>query len=126
MPSGQASKKQKVETSADVTGKANTKSPNANISTQSLQADMVADKMLTSDNFTSQISRTISAAELPDSPKLKQTVRSLATSATSFSANRYKLDNRPTMFRISAPLPFDLANVSITSSTPSNEENLYL
>lgn len=108
---GQAAKEQAVETSTDVAKAANTKAADANASGPLLQAEVLADKMINVEKNASQRSRTNLAGALQGSPNLKQTVRPLATSSIPFPMNKYKLDNRPTTFRINAPLPFGLANV---------------
>ncbi|XP_021736745.1 zinc finger CCCH domain-containing protein 41-like [Chenopodium quinoa] len=107
---GQASKEQTVETATDLVKTANAKSANANVSGPLLKDEVLADKTVNIENIASQRSITNSAGAL-DPSTLKQAVRPMATSAIPFSLNRYKLDNRPTTFRINAPLPFGLANV---------------
>lgn len=49
---------------------------------------------------------------------LKHSIRPLAPVGAPFILNRYKLDNRPTAFKILPPLPSGLANV--ISLTPEN------
>lgn len=110
--SGHPATKQKVGTSADWPKNANPKSVDSDVSGQSLQVGLAADKMVTVENLTSLRFRTNSAGAQLVSPKLKHAVRPIAISATSFAKNKYKLDNRPTTFIICAPLPFSLANVS--------------
>lgn len=115
---GQAVKKPKVEISTDVAKAVSTESADANATGPILQAEVSTDKIVNMENLVSQKSISSSAEALQDLPNLKQTVRPMATSATPFPMNRYKLDNRPTAFRINAPLPIALANVSTASSTP--------
>lgn len=49
---------------------------------------------------------------VPVQEPLKASLRPLAPVGAPFVANRFKLDNRPTAFRIVSPLPSGLANVS--------------
>ncbi|CAI9111483.1 OLC1v1011711C1 [Oldenlandia corymbosa var. corymbosa] len=48
----------------------------------------------------------------PDASTLRPLIRPLAPVGAPFVINRFKLDNRPTAFRILPPLPSGLANVS--------------
>ncbi|KAK4392962.1 Zinc finger CCCH domain-containing protein 41 [Sesamum angolense] len=53
-----------------------------------------------------------SNASVPVREPLKPSLRPLAAAGPPFTVNRFKLDNRPTAFRILSPLPTGLANVA--------------
>lgn len=108
----QAVKKHKVEISTDVAKAVSTESAGAKSSEPVLQAELSTDKIVNMENLASQKSISSSAEAMQDPPTLKQIVRPTATSATPFPMNRYKLDNRPTTFRVNAPLPIALANIA--------------
>lgn len=55
-----------------------------------------------------------STSAMPIHEPLKPSFRLQAPIGTPFAANRFKLDNRPTVFKVVPPLPSDLANVSYT------------
>lgn len=63
-------------------------------------------------------SKSSSIVAAQEASNLKQSIRPLAPVGAPFISNRYKLDNRPTAFKILPPLPSGLANV--ISLTPEN------
>ncbi|XP_010248594.1 PREDICTED: zinc finger CCCH domain-containing protein 27 [Nelumbo nucifera] len=65
------------------------------------------------DIIASPNSKTGSSVVLQSPRSLKQPSRSLAPVGPPFFVNRFKLDNRPTTFRILPPLPADFANVAV-------------
>ncbi|KAF3629302.1 putative trithorax group protein osa-like [Capsicum annuum] len=58
-------------------------------------------------------SKSSSIVAAQEASNLKQSIRPLAPVGAPFILNRYKLDNRPTAFKILPPLPSGLANVDI-------------
>lgn len=108
----QAAKRPKVEIVADVAKPATPRSSSDPGSVASAYAEMVGDKNKSVDNVLSHSPKTSSTAVLQESMSLKEPIRQLAPGGAPFPMNRYKLDNRPTAFRIIPPLPPGLASVS--------------
>ncbi|KAK9700275.1 hypothetical protein RND81_08G228900 [Saponaria officinalis] len=105
VPAAPAEKREISETPIDAPKGGNTQPSDIGISMPSSEV-VSADEMVTK-NLESQRDGVKSAAALQDPPILKQPILSMATS------RRYKLDNRPTTFRINAPLPGRLINIAV-------------
>lgn len=102
----QASKRPKMGTAADVAKLASSQLSEFSIGMASLHAETVADKINPLGNHASQSPKASAIISHQESTALKQPIRPFAP------VNRYKLDNRPTAFKITPPLPAGLANVS--------------
>lgn len=107
----QAVKRLKVGIINDLTKAATPRASDPGTSVASPRAEMIADKKSV-ENVVSQNSNTISAVLLLEPTSLKQPIRPVAPVMTSIQMNRFKLDNRPTTFRIVPPLPIGLTNVA--------------
>jgi RNA-binding protein 26 len=98
---------------ADI-GKVATPSSSSPTPVSALHDEMLTDKNKSGDTIVSHSPKTSTTTALQQSPSLKQqTIRPLAPLGTPVPPNRYKLDNRPTGFRILPPLPSGFANVSL-------------
>jgi RNA-binding protein 26 len=109
----QAAKRPKVEVVADIAKPATPRSSSDPGSVASPHAEMMGDKNKSVDNVLSHSPKTSTTAVLQESMSLKEPIRQLASGGPPFPMNRYKLDNRPTAFRITPPLPPGLATVSL-------------
>ncbi|KAK4712604.1 hypothetical protein R3W88_007117 [Solanum pinnatisectum] len=67
----------------------------------------------TTENAEPSCSKSSSLVAAQEASNLKQLIRPLAPVGAPFILNRYKLDNRPTTFKILPPLPSGLANVDV-------------
>ncbi|KAM7520845.1 hypothetical protein LguiB_019807 [Lonicera macranthoides] len=107
--SDQASKAQKVGTvAADVAKAENSSTATSPVSTVVV---LPADNSKAAENFVANGSQTNAIVE--EDATLKQSIRPLVPLVGApFVMNRFKLDNRPTSFKI-IPLPTGLANVSV-------------
>ncbi|KDP45327.1 hypothetical protein JCGZ_09576 [Jatropha curcas] len=103
-----AAKKHRVGIAADV-AKATTRSFDP-VAVPFPRAEMIVDKNKSVENALSSPKTNMSLAQ-QESAGSKQPIRPVAPTGPSFIMNRYKLDNRPTAFRIIPPLPTGLANV---------------
>lgn len=103
----QAAKRLKTSMPSDVAKLASPQSYDADHGMASPHAEKTADKNKLSVNNASQSPKASTTMRLQDPTGLKQPIQPLVP------VNRYKLDNRPTAFRIIPPLPADLANVSL-------------
>lgn len=112
--SEQAAKRQKAETLDDVTKAAMPVSNDSGTVIGSQQAEVVEKNIKTVGNVLQQSSKASTATAQHESSSLKQSFRPLAPAGASIFMNRFKLDNRPTTFKISPPLPAGLANVSLS------------
>ena len=112
----QAAKRLKVGMSGDAAKAAAPRCTDPSIVVGSPQTEITLDKNKSADNVVPQSSKENSDMVLQEPTILKQSLRSLALGGTPSPLNRYKLDNRPTGFRILAPLPTGLANVSLSLS----------
>jgi len=72
----------------------------------------MVDKNQTVENVVSSSSKTCVMMALQDSAGSKQSIHPLAPVGPPFLMKKYKLDNRPTAFKIISPLPAGLANVN--------------
>lgn len=102
----QPAKRPKTSSASDVAKLASPQSSDTDIGMSSSQAEAAVDK-------NKQLANSVSQSPKPSTPRkphepagLKQSIQSLVP------VNRYKLDNRPTAFRIIPPLPVGLANVA--------------
>ncbi|CAK9133609.1 unnamed protein product [Ilex paraguariensis] len=115
--SEQAAKRHKAGAVADVAKFAASRSVDPGTVVSSLQAEVVNDNGKAAETHSSKSS---SIVALPEPSSVKSSIRPLASVGAAF-INRFKLDNRPTAFKIIPPLPTGLTNViffSITSSLP--------
>uniref|UniRef100_A0A5B6ZDS3 Putative zinc finger CCCH domain-containing protein 41 n=1 Tax=Davidia involucrata TaxID=16924 RepID=A0A5B6ZDS3_DAVIN len=111
--SEQVAKRHKVGTLADVAKAATPRSTDPDTVVASPQAEVMADKNKSAENVVHHSSQTNSIVALQESSSLKQSIRPLAPAGAPFIMNRFKLDNRPTAFKIIPPLPTGLANVAV-------------
>ncbi|XP_059643519.1 zinc finger CCCH domain-containing protein 41 [Cornus florida] len=109
--SEQATKRLKVGTVADFSIAATLKSNNPGTVLASPQVEAEADNKKSAENVVHHHSNSKVALQEPSS--LKQSVRPLAPAGAPFIMNRFKLDNRPTAFKIVPPLPTGFANVTV-------------
>ncbi|KAI9176304.1 hypothetical protein LWI28_001022 [Acer negundo] len=108
----QAAKRLKVGVAADP-AKAVARSSDAGGAVSSPRIEMMSDKNKTMENVVSQSPKSTTAMVLQESTSYKQQIRPLAPVGPPFLMNRYKLDNRPTTFRILPPLPAGFADVAV-------------
>ncbi|XP_027075253.1 zinc finger CCCH domain-containing protein 41 [Coffea arabica] len=76
------------------------------------QADTTMDSGRAGESAVARSPKINSTIALPESSILKPSIRPLAPLGAPMVINRFKLDNRPTAFKILPPLPAGLANVS--------------
>ncbi|KAG6720011.1 hypothetical protein I3842_03G037100 [Carya illinoinensis] len=112
--SEQVAKRPKLEIVAD-TAKAATprSSSDPGSAVASPHAEMVGDKNKSFDNVVSHSPKISTSLMLQESISLKQPIRPLAPVGVPFLTNRYKLDNRPSAFRILPPLPAGLVSDAV-------------
>lgn len=110
--SEKAAKRLKVGIAADV-AKATARSSDSTAAVASPRAEMMADKNKLVDIVLSPSQKVNTAMVLQESTSFKQQIRPLAPAGPPFLMNRYKLDNRPTAFRIIPPLPVGFADVAV-------------
>lgn len=108
----QAAKRHKGDIVADVQKAGSPISIGSTSIVSSTQADMT-DRSRSGGNIKTQSSDTSTVMALTESSSFKQSARQQALAGTSFVMNRFKLDNRPTSFKIIPPLPSGFANVSL-------------
>ena len=115
----QAAKRPKVEIVADVQKAGSPVLVGSSSIVPSIQAELT-DRSRSGGNTKPHSSDTSMVMALTESSSFKQSTRPQAPAGTPFVMNRFKLDNRPTSFKIVPPLPSGLANVSLfTTSSPS-------
>lgn len=107
----QTAKRQKVGTVADDAKAATQASVDPSIVAASPLAEMMTGRSRSGENVVPQSPKTCTMMALQEPSNLKQSIRPLAPAAAPFVMNRFKLDNRPTSFKIVPPLPTGLANV---------------
>ncbi|XP_050383611.1 zinc finger CCCH domain-containing protein 41 [Argentina anserina] len=108
-----AAKRRKVGLVAEV-GKVDTPNSSNLNPASALHDELLTDKNKSGDTVLYHSPKTSTTTVLQQSPSLKhQTIRPLASLGTPVPLNRYKLDNRPTGFRILPPLPSGFANVAV-------------
>ncbi|KAI3704802.1 hypothetical protein L1987_75031 [Smallanthus sonchifolius] len=101
----QAAKKQKRGSVADSTkAETNVSSPGA---------ELIGNGNKSLQSFGPQRSKSTAAVALQEPPVLKPSLHSLPPVGPLVVTNRFKLDNRPTAFKITSTLPNDLANVAV-------------
>ncbi|KAJ4973104.1 hypothetical protein NE237_006278 [Protea cynaroides] len=108
----QAIKRHKVGTATDVAKASNPCSTNPGTTEERPGAEKTVDKNL-GENSASPSSKTSSTLILLSPKNSKQLSRPSAPIGPPLLVNRFKLDNRPTTFKILPPLPADFANVSV-------------
>ena len=82
-------------------------------------AEVMAEKDKSMENVVHQSPKQNTYLTPLEPSSLKHSIRPLAPAGGPFVMNRFKLDNRPTAFKIISPLPTGLANVSLSSLTPT-------
>lgn len=107
----QAAKRHKGDVAADIQKAGSPISIGSSSIISSTQAEMT-DRSRSGGNIKPQSSDTSTMMALTESSSFKQSTRQQALAGTPFVMNRFKLDNRPTSFKIIPPLPSGLANVS--------------
>lgn len=110
--SEKAAKRLKVGIAADV-AKVTARSSDSTAAVASPRAEMMADKNKPEEIVLSPSQKVNTAMLLQESTSFKQQSRPLASAGPPFLMNRYKLDNRPTAFRIIPPLPVGFADVAV-------------
>ncbi|KAA8530207.1 hypothetical protein F0562_004916 [Nyssa sinensis] len=111
--SEQAAKRHKVGTVADVAKPTTPRFNDPGTVVASPQAEVMADKSKSTENVVHHSSKTNLIAVPLEHLSLKHSIRPLAPLGAPFIMNRFKLDNRPTAFKILPPLPTGLANVTV-------------
>ncbi|MCE0480824.1 hypothetical protein HAX54_037970 [Datura stramonium] len=76
-------------------------------------AEAVSDSSRSTDNAERSCSIPCSAVATQEYSSLRQSIHPLAPPGAPFVFNRYKLDNRPTAFKVLPPMPTGLANVAV-------------
>nr|XP_009612584.1 zinc finger CCCH domain-containing protein 41 [Nicotiana tomentosiformis]XP_009612592.1 zinc finger CCCH domain-containing protein 41 [Nicotiana tomentosiformis]XP_009612600.1 zinc finger CCCH domain-containing protein 41 [Nicotiana tomentosiformis]XP_009612609.1 zinc finger CCCH domain-containing protein 41 [Nicotiana tomentosiformis] len=76
-------------------------------------SEATPDSSRSTENAEPNCSKSSSTVATHDASNLKQSIRPLAPVGAPFILNRYKLDNRPTAFKLLPPLPSALANVDV-------------
>lgn len=94
---------------SDVAKLASPQSSDADLGMTSPHTETTADKNKQLVNSVSQSPKASTTMRVQEPTGLKQPIQPLVP------VNRYKLDNRPTAFRIIPPLPAGLANVGLLS-----------
>ncbi|XP_016463276.2 zinc finger CCCH domain-containing protein 41 isoform X1 [Nicotiana tabacum] len=79
----------------------------------STQAEAISDCSRSTENAERSCSISSSTVATQEPSSLKQSIRPLAPHGAPFVFNRYKIDNRPTAFKVLPPLPCGLANVAV-------------
>ncbi|KAJ9540560.1 hypothetical protein OSB04_027066 [Centaurea solstitialis] len=106
-------KRQKVGNVVDSTKAATSSSGDPETILSSPRAEFVGNGNKPLESAVRQGSKSTAIVALQESPVLKQSLRPLAPIGPSVVANRFKLDNRPTAFKITSTLPKDLADVAV-------------
>ncbi|KAE9612696.1 hypothetical protein Lal_00005853 [Lupinus albus] len=102
-----AAKRPKIVTASDVAKLASSQSSNADLGIASPHEETTSDKNGELVNIVSQSLQASKTMRPQESSGVKQPIQ------PSMPVNRYKLDNRPTAFRVIPPLPAGLANVAV-------------
>ncbi|MBA0726253.1 hypothetical protein Golax_002095 [Gossypium laxum] len=117
LPTEQAAKKQKVGIAADP-AKASTPSLSEPGAPTTIPCTVgMADKNKSTENVGSHGPTSNATMSLQESKSSKQQSRPSAPTGYPFLMNKYKLDNRPTAFRVIPPLPSGFADVSHSISS---------
>ncbi|KAF8390472.1 hypothetical protein HHK36_024998 [Tetracentron sinense] len=88
-------------------------------------AEKTVEKISSGENIVSPSSKTNSTIVLHSPRNSKHPSRPSAPVGVPFSLNRFKLDNRPTTFRILSPLPAGFANVAVLKEHFSSYNDLF-
>ncbi|KAG8501525.1 hypothetical protein CXB51_004027 [Gossypium anomalum] len=117
LPTEQAAKKQKVGI-ADDPAKASTPSLSEPGAPTTIPCTVgMTDKNKSTENVGSHVPTSNATMSLQESKSSKQQSRPSAPTGYPFLMNKYKLDNRPTAFRVIPPLPSGFADVSHSLSS---------
>ncbi|KAL8193530.1 hypothetical protein R6Q57_026665 [Mikania cordata] len=76
-------------------------------------AEMTGNGNKSEESAVPQRSKSMAVVALQEPPVLKSSLRPLLNIGPLVATNRFKLDNRPTAFKIISSLPIDLANVAV-------------
>ncbi|KAK3015569.1 hypothetical protein RJ639_007742 [Escallonia herrerae] len=110
--SEQVAKRQKVGTGVDGVRTETTVLIDSGTVVASPQAEVMTDSSKPATSVAPQTPKTYAMVALLEPSSLKPSIRPLAPAGAPFVINRFKLDNRPTAFKILPPLPPGLANVA--------------
>ncbi|KAI8541438.1 hypothetical protein RHMOL_Rhmol08G0060600 [Rhododendron molle] len=113
VPSEHGAKRHKPATVADVGKVATPRSAESGAVVASPLAEVMSERNKSAENVDQQSSKQSTFVAPPEPSSLKHSIRPLAPAGASFVMNRFKLDNRPTAFKIIPPLPTGLANVAV-------------
>lgn len=114
VPSEHVAKRHKPATVADVGKVATPRSAESSTVVASPLAEVMVERNKSPENVDNQSSKQNAFVVPQEHLSLKHSIRPLAPAGASFVMNRFKLDNRPTAFKIIPPLPTGLANVSLS------------
>ncbi|XP_024977717.1 zinc finger CCCH domain-containing protein 41-like isoform X2 [Cynara cardunculus var. scolymus] len=109
----QVAKKQKLGFLSDSTKAGTPSSSDHHTVLPSPQDEVLANSSKSIDPFGLQNSRTTLASEPQESSSLKSSLLPMAHVGSTVVTNRFKLDNRPTAFKIIPPLPDGLAEAPV-------------
>ncbi|KAH7851723.1 hypothetical protein Vadar_015740 [Vaccinium darrowii] len=113
VPSEHVAKRHKPATVADVGKVATPRSAESSTVVASPLAEVMVERNKSPENVDNQSSKQNAFVVPQEHLSLKHSIRPLAPAGASFVMNRFKLDNRPTAFKIIPPLPTGLANVAV-------------
>ncbi|THF97045.1 hypothetical protein TEA_020469 [Camellia sinensis var. sinensis] len=111
--SEQAAKRHKPGTVADVAKATTPRFADSGTVVASSLAEVMAEKNKFVEDIVHQSSKPSTVATLQEPSSVKHSIRPLAPAGAPFVMNKFKLDNRPTTFKIIPPLPTGLANVAV-------------
>lgn len=121
----QPAKRTKVGIAVDVAKASTPSSSDASPVIISPNAGKTPDKNKSGEKPVSHSPKTNTTVVLPESMSSKQhPVRPFAPVGSPFMVNRFKLDNRPTAFKILPPLPAGFTNVSFSLSFPPKNSHV--
>nr|GMC56924.1 zinc finger CCCH domain-containing protein 41-like [Ipomoea batatas] len=109
----QAAKRQKTGTVAESIKVETLSFGEPDITVSSPEPEAVPDSNSSANSAVLSCSNSASTMATPQPPVSKPSFRPLAPLGAPFNFNRYKLDNRPTAFKINPPIPTALANVDV-------------
>ncbi|XWS44145.1 hypothetical protein CRYUN_Cryun15aG0019400 [Craigia yunnanensis] len=109
----QAAKRQKVGITADPAKASTPSSSEPSASAATLCTIGMTDKNKSMENIVSHSPKSNTPMALQESMSSKQQSRLSAPVGLPFLMNKYKLDNRPTAFRVTPPLPYGFADVDV-------------
>lgn len=110
---GHSAKKQKVESAADFSKKIAPATAGSAITVASERAEITLGKKQLGETVIKRSPTIGSTISLEEPTIFKQEIRPLVSVGTPSPSNRFKLDNRPTAFRIIPPLPSGLSDVTV-------------